>query len=93
MIVEQIKAARALLGWNQSELAKAAAISVPTIKRLEAQSGPLTGYDRTQQAIRSALEAAGVEFLEDGQASASGGAGVRLRSQAANTNHSQNPKD
>lgn len=93
MTSEQIKAARALLRWEQKDLAKASGISLPSIGRLEMKPGAISAYASTQQAIRSALEVAGIEFLEDGQASASGGAGVRLRSQAANTNHSQNPKD
>jgi DNA-binding XRE family transcriptional regulator len=39
--VRQIKAARALLAWSQEQLAAAANVSVPTIKRLEAHDGPL----------------------------------------------------
>jgi transcriptional regulator with XRE-family HTH domain len=78
MTVEQVKAARALLGWNQDKLAEASGIALPTIKRLEAQSGPVAGYEKTRQAIRSALEAAGIRFIEDGQPSDGGGAGVRM---------------
>jgi predicted transcriptional regulator len=73
--IRQIKAARALLAWSQEDLASAADISVPTIKRLEAQDGPLGGRSETGSRIRTALEAAGVEFIgENG-----GGSGVRLR--------------
>lgn len=73
--IRQIKAARALLAWSQEDLASAADISVPTIKRLEAQDGPLGGRSETGFRIRTALEAAGVEFIgENG-----GGSGVRLR--------------
>jgi transcriptional regulator with XRE-family HTH domain len=82
MTVEQVKAARALLGWNQERLAEASGVSVPTIARLEAMSGPLSGYAKTRNAIRSALEAAGIEFLETGAPSLGGGAGVRLRGNA-----------
>ena len=53
----------------------AAGVSIPTIKRLEAQDGPLGGRDETGSKIRSALESAGVEFLDDN----GGGPGVRLR--------------
>lgn len=82
MTVEQIKAARALLRWNQADLAKASGVSLPTIRRLEAQTGPLTGYSRTQDAIREAIEMAGIEFVEAGSSSAPAGAGVRLKGQS-----------
>jgi DNA-binding XRE family transcriptional regulator len=72
--IRQIKAARALLAWSQDELAAAAGVSIPTIKRLEAQDGPLGGRDETGFKIRSALESAGVEFLQEN----GGGPGVRL---------------
>jgi predicted transcriptional regulator len=73
--IRQIKAARALLAWSQDELAIAAAVSVPTIKRLEAQDGPLRGRTGTGTKIRTALERAGVEFIDEN----GGGPGVRLR--------------
>lgn len=72
---EQIKAARALLGWTQHDLANAAEISSPTVKRLEARPGQVGGLPATVRAICDALEDAGVEFiLENG-----GGVGVRLK--------------
>ena len=71
----QIKAARALLGWSQLQLATAAEVSVPTIKRLEAQDGLLGGRNETGNKIRFALETAGVEFIDEN----GGGPGVRLR--------------
>jgi DNA-binding XRE family transcriptional regulator len=73
--IRQIKAARALLDWSQEELATAAEISLPTIKRLEAQDGPLGGRRDTGRRIREALEKAGAEFITDND----GGPGVRLR--------------
>jgi transcriptional regulator with XRE-family HTH domain len=45
--ITQIKAARALLGWSQEDLAKEAAVSVPTVKRLEAGEGELGGRSET----------------------------------------------
>jgi len=42
------------LAWSQEDLAVAADVSVPTIKRLEAQDGPLGGRDQTGIKIRSA---------------------------------------
>jgi predicted transcriptional regulator len=79
ILSEQVKAARYLLGWDQRNLSKMSGVSLPTIGRLESQPGPLTAYESTVSAIRSALENAGVEFLADGEASATGGAGVRLK--------------
>jgi predicted transcriptional regulator len=73
--IRQIKAARALLDWSQEQLATAAEISVPTVKRLEAQDGPLGGRTETGRKIRLALEQAGVEFIDEN----GGGPGVRLR--------------
>jgi predicted transcriptional regulator len=73
--IRQIKAARALLDWSQHKLATVAEVSVPTIKRLEAQDGTLGGRSETGDKIRFALEKAGVEFLEEN----GGGPGVRLR--------------
>jgi transcriptional regulator with XRE-family HTH domain len=73
--IRQIKAARALLAWSQEELASAAAISIPTIKRLEAQEGALGGREETVSKIQSALEDAGIQFIEEN----GGGPGVRLR--------------
>jgi predicted transcriptional regulator len=73
--IGQIKAARALLEWSQERLAVAADVSIPTIKRLEAQGGLLGGRDDTGSKIRRALETAGVEFIDEN----GGGPGVRLR--------------
>lgn len=73
--IRQIKAARALLGWSQERLAADAKVSIPTIKRLEAQDGLLGGRDETGTKMRSALEAAGIEFIEEN----GGGPGVRIR--------------
>lgn len=68
----QIIAARALLGWNQSNLAELSNISVPTIKSAEADTQ--TVKRATLDAIRSAIETHGVEFLP--------GNGVRERTAA-----------
>ena len=73
--IRQIKAARALLAWSQEELAAAAQVSVPTIKRLEAGDGPLGGRSETGEKIRRALQVAGIEFISAN----GGGPGVRLR--------------
>lgn len=73
--IRQIKAARALAGLSQADLATASGISLPTVKRLEAQDGDLGGRPTTIAAIRAALEAAGVVFLPENE----NGPGVALR--------------
>ncbi|WP_035025253.1 helix-turn-helix domain-containing protein [Gemmobacter nectariphilus] len=73
---EQIRAARALLGWTAADLAKASGVSYPTIQRMDAAKGQVSGRHDTVEAIRRALEAQGVQFLEGGQVAA--GPGVAL---------------
>ncbi len=64
-----------MLRWEQSRLAEAAGVSLPTVKRLEKMPGLVSGQIGTVDRIKRALEAAGVVFIdEDG-----GGPGVRLR--------------
>jgi len=70
---ELIRAARALLRWEQRHLAKASSVSLPTIKRLEAKPGTLVAHSSTVALLRGAFEAAGVEFTNGDQP------GVRLR--------------
>jgi len=70
---ELVRAARALLRWEQKDLAGASGISLPSIKRLETQPGPLAAQQRTVDAIQEAIERAGVEFTNGGQP------GVRMR--------------
>ena len=73
---DQVRAARALLRWDQSRLATASGVSIETVKRLEKLEGQL-GATRvsTIDALRRALEAAGVDFIPEN----GGGAGVRLK--------------
>lgn len=80
MIVgKQLAAARVLAELTQAELAAAANISVPTLKRMEASAGAVEGMKNNVAAVVGALEAAGVRFI-DGNYSGSGGPGVRLAS-------------
>jgi len=74
----QIRAARALLGWSQPALAKESGVSLPTIVRMESQLGPGRSSAANVDAVRRALEKAGVLFLEADDAN-SVGPGVRLR--------------
>ena len=70
----QIRAARALVGWSQTDVAIGAGLSVPTVKRAEAEGGIRVSED-AMLAIGNALKKAGVEFIAEN----GGGAGVRLR--------------
>lgn len=72
----QIRAARALIGWKQTDLASASGISEMSIKNIERNATDPRAS--TLAAIQSALENAGVMFLDPG-VSRDGGAGVRLR--------------
>lgn len=74
IIVPQIKAARAMLNFSQQDLADKAGISVATLNNIErgAQKDPKLS---TLNSIRNALEAGGIEFLDE----ASGGYGIRLK--------------
>ena len=74
LIAEQLRAARGLLGWSQSQLAEAAGLSLPTIKRMEGPKGPGHSSAANVAAVTRALEAAGVAFIQEN----GGGAGVRL---------------
>ncbi|ESX28278.1 helix-turn-helix domain-containing protein [Mesorhizobium sp. M0030] len=68
----QCRAARALVGWSQDQLAAASQVAKTTIANFEA--GKRTPYDRTLVDLQAALEAAGVELIPQN----GGGAGVRL---------------
>jgi transcriptional regulator with XRE-family HTH domain len=71
----QIRAARALLGWHQSELAEKAGIGLATIQRLErASDGVLMAHVSTLVKLVDCFEAAGIIFL---RADDGGGIGVR----------------
>ena len=74
----QIKAARVLLGLTQAELCEDARIPLITLRRIEGRpdhKGLVS--EETVEAIRKALEARGVQFLEDGQVAAGVGVAVR----------------
>jgi transcriptional regulator with XRE-family HTH domain len=78
LTAEQVRAARALLRWDQAVLAEKAAVSVETIKRLERMDGPLRETrSSTLAAIEQAFVVAGVEFTNGGRP------GVRMQSIAS----------
>ncbi len=75
----QMRAARALVGMEQRALAEASGVSLPTIQRMEASQGVVRGVIESLMKVMGALEAAGVEFINEGATSTGGGRGVRLR--------------
>jgi transcriptional regulator with XRE-family HTH domain len=75
----QLRAARALLNMDQRALAQAARLSVPTIQRMEASEGVIRGTVDSLMKLIAAIQAAGVELINEGDTSSVGGRGVRLR--------------
>jgi len=73
----QIKAARALVGWKQAELAEASGVAEVSVKNIE--RGVTDARGSTLAKIEEAFGKAGVEFLGSGQASPDGGPGVRIK--------------
>jgi hypothetical protein len=71
----QMRAARALLRWTALDLATASKVGVATIRRAEVVDGEIPVTFPNEAALRQALEAAGVIFIEDN----GGGEGVRFR--------------
>lgn len=75
----QLKAARALLGIDQRQLAEASGLSLPTIQRMEASDGTIRGNVDSLVKLTEALDALGVDLISAGVASQGGGRGVRLK--------------
>lgn len=75
----QMRAARALLGIDQRQLAEMAGLSVPTIQRMEASEGNVRGVIETLTKLIEALGRAGIELIGDNVVSPGGGRGVRLK--------------
>ena len=75
----QLRAARALAGIDQRQLAEKSELSVPTIQRMEASDGVIRGNVDSLMKLIGALEALGIVLINDGAASTGGGRGVRLR--------------
>jgi len=73
----QIRAARSLVRWSAEDLARESSLSVATIRRAELADDETSMTAANNVAVRRALEAAGVEFIEEN----GGGPGVRLRKQ------------
>ncbi|PKA45495.1 helix-turn-helix domain-containing protein (plasmid) [Rhizobium sullae] len=75
----QLRAARALLGIDQRQLAELAGISVPTVQRMEASSQVVRGNVDSLMRLLAALDTAGIEVINEGAVSKDGGRGVRLK--------------
>ena len=75
----QMKAARALLGIDQRQLAKRCGLSLPTIQRMEASEGNVRGVVDTLTKVVEAFDRAGVELIGDHAVSREGGRGVRFK--------------
>jgi hypothetical protein len=71
----QLRAARALVRWSAEDLARYSAVGVTTIRRAELTENKTSLTAANDQALRRALESAGVEFIDEN----GGGPGVRLR--------------
>lgn len=75
----QMRAARALAGIDQRELAEKSGLSVPTIQRMEASDGVIRGNVDSLMKLIGALEAFGIVLIGEGVSSSGGGRGVRLK--------------
>ncbi len=71
----QVRAARGLLGWSQSQLAETSGVGLSTIRRMEGSDGPLRGTAGNVWKVQQALEDASVIFIDADDE----GPGVRLR--------------
>ncbi|MBU3032396.1 helix-turn-helix domain-containing protein [Paracoccus marinaquae] len=78
MTPEQVRMARAATGLGVRDLGEAAGVSFTSVSRFETGKSGL--HHATAEAIRKALEARGIQFLEDGQVAA--GPGVALKGAA-----------
>jgi transcriptional regulator with XRE-family HTH domain len=76
---QQMRAARALLGIDQRQLAELASLSLPTIQRMEASDGQVRGVVDTLVKVIQALESAGIELIGENAPSSGVGRGVRLK--------------
>ena len=88
----QLRAARALLGIDQRQLADLCGLSLPTIQRMEASEDVIRGNVDSLMKLIGALETSGVELISDGSVSQGGGRGVRLKTPAKNKDSPPGPR-
>ncbi len=72
----QLRAARGLVGWSQSQLASISGVGLSTVRRMETSEGGLRGTAENVWKVQNALERAGVVFTDQNEES---GPGVKLR--------------
>ena len=75
----QMRAARALLGLDQRQLAELSGVSLPTTQRMEASEGNVRGVVDSLTKVVEAFDAAGVELIGENAMSAGAGRGVRFK--------------
>ncbi len=78
----QMRAARALLGIDQRQLAELSGVSLPTIQRMETSEGNVRGVVNTLTKIVEAFDAAGIELIGEKDRSVGDGRGVRFKQAA-----------
>ena len=85
----QMRAARALLGLDQRDLARLSGLSLPTIQRMESSPGSVRAVVDSLERVLAAFTRGGVELIADGAPSAGSGFGVRLtqRSEKSGRSH------
>jgi transcriptional regulator with XRE-family HTH domain len=74
-----MRAARALLGIDQRQLAELSGVSLPTIQRMEASEGNVRGVIDSLTKVVEAFDRAGIELIGEDAVSGGGGRGVRLK--------------
>jgi predicted transcriptional regulator len=84
-----MRAARALLGIDQRQLAELSGVSQPTIQRMEASEGNVRAVVESLTKVVEALEQAGIELIGDNARSDGGGRGVRFRLPKSNSSAGQ----
>jgi transcriptional regulator with XRE-family HTH domain len=89
----QMRAARALLGLDQKQLAELSGVSLPTIQRMEASEGNVRGVIDTLTKVVEAFERAGIELIGDDAPSHGSGRGVRFRHPTALNRHPDHPDE
>jgi hypothetical protein len=55
-----------MLQWRAADLAERAGVNLSTVQRAEKVNGPVQMMPANEKALRSALEAAGIRFTDDG---------------------------
>jgi transcriptional regulator with XRE-family HTH domain len=74
-----MRAARALAGWEQSDLAHASGLSIATVRKIE--QGAVGIRKKTEGKIIAAFECAGIQLIAEDRG---GGAGVRYKEREMN---------